>query len=68
MTDRAIVRPEGPRRGFEITRDGIAKVNFDLPRDATSYKIRIEGHTASGRLGVLERTLETRKSPAAEVK
>jgi hypothetical protein len=41
--------------------DGTAQVEFDLPKIPATYRIQIEGHTDSGRLGAVQRTLEVRQ-------
>jgi hypothetical protein len=43
-----------------IAADGTAQVEFDLPRSAATYRVRVEGHTSGGRLGTVQRTLEVR--------
>jgi hypothetical protein len=40
-----------------FTRDGHADVRFDLPPRTATYRIRVEGHSASGRLGMTEAKL-----------
>jgi uncharacterized protein YfaS (alpha-2-macroglobulin family) len=45
-----------------LAADGKAQVQFDLPKKPTTYRIRVEGHTSSGRLGAVERTLEVRQN------
>src|SRR5207248_1437455 len=36
------------------TVDGTAKVEFHVPGNASHFRILVHGHTASGRLGVVE--------------
>jgi hypothetical protein len=41
------------------TKDGVAQVKFDLPqRGATTYRVLVQGHSATGRLGAVQSKLE----------
>ena len=42
------------------TKDGTAEVTFGLPPNAGTYRIRVQGHTADGRLGAVAEKLESR--------
>lgn len=47
------------------TAQGSAQVQFDLPDWAATFHVRVYGHTATGRLGVLETTLEALPQPSS---
>jgi hypothetical protein len=39
---------------------GVAEVTFDLPRKAASYRVDVQGHSASGRLGAGQQDLSSK--------
>jgi hypothetical protein len=51
-----------------ITSAGSALVEFDLPKNPGTYRVRVEGHTSSGRLGSLQRTLEVHSTESGPTK
>jgi len=42
---------------------GKAEVSFDLPEQPAVYRVHVEGHTESGRLGIAELMIDTRPTP-----
>ncbi|HEV3082508.1 MAG TPA: MG2 domain-containing protein [Gemmataceae bacterium] len=42
---------------------GKAEVSFDLPEQPAVYRVHVEGHTDSGRLGIAELLIDTRPTP-----
>jgi hypothetical protein len=51
-----------------VTEDGRAYVEFNLPSGSGTYRIRVEGHSATGCQGVVERKLECRPAETGERK
>jgi hypothetical protein len=43
-----------------FAKDGSARLSFDLPRNATSYRILIYGNTSTGRLGAFQGKVQAR--------
>jgi len=44
-----------------FAQDGRAEVSFGLPPKAATYRIRVQGHDANGRLGAVQEKLECRQ-------
>jgi hypothetical protein len=48
--------------------NGTAEVRFTLPSHAAAYRIQVQGHSAAGRLGAAQETVECRENSAGATK